>query len=54
MLSSRVWVSGVELASLTLTVKFAVPVDDGVPEIAPVDELSDTFVGSAPAGMLQV
>jgi hypothetical protein len=37
-----------------MTVKLAVPVDDGVPEIAPVDELSDTLVGSAPVAMLHV
>ena len=54
MLSACVWVSGVELESVTMTVKFAVPVDAGVPEIAPVDELSDTPAGSAPAAMLQV
>ena len=54
MLSSCVWVSGGELESVTMTVKYAVPVDDGVPEIAPVDELSDTLAGSAPVGMLQV
>jgi hypothetical protein len=54
MLSSCVWVSDGELESVTMTVKLAVPVADGVPEIAPVDELRDTLVGSVPAGMLQV
>jgi hypothetical protein len=54
MLSSWVWVSCGELESLTITVKYDVPVDGGVPEIAPVEASSDTPEGSTPVGILQV
>jgi hypothetical protein len=55
MLSCRdaVWAVGV-LESVTVTVKFDVPVAVGVPEITPVEESGDKPAGSVPSVTLQV
>jgi hypothetical protein len=45
---------GGELASVAVTVKFGVPVDEGMPETTPVEELSDSPFGSVPSVRLQV
>jgi hypothetical protein len=52
MLSAAVAVC--ELLSVTFTVKLLVPAVVGVPEITPLDELSDRPGGRLPEAMLQV
>jgi hypothetical protein len=54
MLSSCVWLWLGELASVAATVNKAVPVADGVPEIAPVEEFSEIPVGRLPVAMLHL
>jgi hypothetical protein len=49
MLNPRLTVKGVGVEeSVTFTVKFVVPVAFGVPEITPVEGMSDAHEGSAP------
>ena len=50
----RAWVSVAELASVTLTVKFDVPVAVGVPLMTPVLLFRLRPAGSDPLSMLQV
>ncbi|MGD0922780.1 MAG: hypothetical protein ABSA70_13585 [Terriglobia bacterium] len=55
MLSGLLAVCGVGVAeSVAVTVKSEVAAVVGVPEIAPVDELSDNPAGSVPTVTLQV
>jgi hypothetical protein len=54
MLSCLLAIVGVGAESVTCTVNVEVPGVVGVPEIAPVDELSDNPAGSVPTVTLQV
>ena len=51
MVIDRTWVSDSDNESVTFTVKLAVPVPVGVPEITPA-ELRERFVGSDPRSRL--